>query len=286
MNIIDLFQEFHFWLNTFFVDSEFGFSGMPGLAHQVFSGTGSLSPASPWPDATQTTSAPSTANINYVQNENPPFPPFITNVPTSFPLGVKDLTEDKQQTCLTLASRTGILKQQNTDEKVILEETENEDEKNVDIKERLGSELCFKNNIKSSGDTEQNKQCQSFSVDDVQQSEMAQLQSKVVIEETDGPSIRIFQKTENELQMQSNIPQCTNSSLVSSADSQIDIKPNHMSSNKAPCSLEIDGKVQSEIDENIHSESLINNAPMLSPPVSPHCLVTQGKSTFITKVDI
>merc|ERR1711981_826257 len=70
----DVKIEFHFWLNTFFVDSEFGFSGMTGLAHQVTCGVGSLSPASNWPDTSQTTSAPPTANINYVQTENPSFP--------------------------------------------------------------------------------------------------------------------------------------------------------------------------------------------------------------------
>ena len=250
---------------------------MPGLAHQVFSGTGSLSPASPWPDATQTTSAPSTANINYVQNENPPFPPFLNNVSSnSFSHGVKELTEDKQQTCLTLASRSGILKQ-NTDEKVIIEETEAEDEKNVDIKTRLGNQLCFDENLKSSGDTESNKQCQNISVDDVQQSEMAQLQSKVVIEETDDPNIRISEKTDNELQIQSDVSQSNNSNLVSSVDDKMNMKPNDVNKQKAPCFLELDGKVQLENKGSIHPENLSDNAPMLSPPVSPNCIVTPGK---------
>ena len=250
---------------------------MPGLAHQVFSGTGSLSPASPWPDATYTTSAPSTANINYVQNETPPFPPFLNNVSSnSFSLGVKDLTEDKQQTCLTLASKSGILKQ-TTDEKVIIEEIEGEDEKSVDIKTRLGNPLCFDDNFKSSGDTELNEQCQSISVDDVQQSEMAQLQSKVVIQETDDPNIRISQKTENELQIQSDISQHTNSNLVLSADDKMNMQPNDVNNKKAPCFLELDGQVQSEDKGIIHSENLTNNTPMLSPPVSPNCLVTSGK---------
>ena len=248
---------------------------MPGLAHQVFTGTGSLSPASPWPDATQTTSAPSTANINYVQNENPPFPPFLNNVSASnFSLGVKDLTEDKQQTCLTLASRSGILKQQNTEEKTIIEEAEAEDEKNVETNSRLGNKLSFDDNIKSSGDTEFNEQCQIISVDDVQQSEMAQLQSKVVIKETDDTSISISHKTENELQIQSD--QSTNSSSVSSVDNRIIMQPNDVNNKKTPCSLAIK-EAQSGDTENIHSENLTNNAPMLSPPASPNCIVTQGK---------
>lgn len=234
-------KEFHFWLNTFFVDSEFGFSGMTGLAHQVFCGAGSLSPASTWPETAQMNSAPPTANINYVQTETPPFLMTRTNVLAN------ELTEDKQQTCVIINSnRPSILKQQNAEEKVILEEQEHEEEKPTDSTLRLKTEFSEEKNIKCSGDTESKEKCQSSQ--DMQQEDIApQLQSKVVIEEADKC------KTENQLQSPSDASLVAESSLEHREGHQQDLL-------KPETSLHVGGEVQSESFENIHT---------LSPPGSP-----------------
>ena len=241
MNFTLFLQEFHFWLNTFFVDSEFGFSGMTGLAHQVFCGAGSLSPASTWPETAQMNSAPPTANINYVQTETPPFLMTRTNVLAN------ELTEDKQQTCVIINSnRPSILKQQNAEEKVILEEQEHEEEKPTDSTLRLKTEFSEEKNIKCSGDTESKEKCQSSQ--DMQQEDIAlQLQSKVVIEEADKC------KTENQLQSPSDASFVAESSLEHREGHQQDLL-------KPAASLHVGGEVQSESSENIHT---------LSPPVSP-----------------
>jgi len=268
-------KEFHFWLNTFFVDSEFGFSGMTGLAHQVFCGAGSLSPASIWPDTAQMSSAPPTANIDYVQTENPPFPPFRTNgLTTGFPLGVKELTEDKQQTCLAVGSRSSILKQQNSEGTVIYEEQENEEQRTIDLKQRLETGVSDENIIKDSGDTELHEECQSCDIHEMQQEGPApQLQSTVVIEGTDGISIRIPQKTENQLQIQSD-----ESCLVFNAEESTDLQPNDVQNKEFRCLSQVDRKAQFEYRENMQSEYFTSNVSTLSPPVSPNCLTSEGEN--------
>ena len=249
---------------------------MTGLAHQVTCGAGSLSPASNWPDTSQTNSAPPTANIHYVQTEKPSFPPLRTNVPAiAFPLGVHDLTDDKQQTCVNVVNRSGILKN-NTEEKVILEEQECEDEKNTDLTQCLNSEFSVEVNVRASGDTELNEQCQSCNQNNMQQKGTAPLQSKVVIKETDEQSIRIPQKTEIQQQSQSDVSQCTEPCSVLSADGNMEIQPNIVTA-KVPCSFQVGGDVQSEYGENMQTEYFTNNAPICSPPVSPHCAGTEGK---------
>ena len=255
---------------------------MTNLAHQVTSGAGSLSPASNWPDTPQTNSAPPTANIHYVQTENPSFPPLRTNVPAiAFPLGVNDLTDDKQQTCVTVVNRPSIKKQQNTEEKVILEEQENEEEKNTDSTQCLNSEFSVEINVKASGDKELNEQCQSCNQNNMQQKGMAPLQSKVVINETDEQSIRISRKTENQLQNQSDVSQYTEPCSVFSADGNMEMQPNIVKNKEVPCSFQVGDDVQSEYGENMQNLYFTNDAPICSPPVSPYCVGTEGKYIFL-----
>ena len=110
----------------------------------------------------------------------------------------------------------------------------------------------------------------------MQQKGMTTLQSKVVINEADEQSIRLPQKTEAQLQSQSEVAKCTEPSLVFSTDNSVELQPNIIK-NDVPCTFHVGGDVQSENGENMQSVYITNNAPICSPPVSPHCVITEGK---------
>ena len=86
--------------------------------------------------------------------------------------------------------------------------------------------------IKVSCDTELHEKYQCYGINDMQQEGLApQLQSTVVIEETDGISIRIPQKTENQLHTQPD-----ESCLVFNADESTDLQPNDALHKNFQCS--------------------------------------------------
>ena len=246
-------------MNTFFVDSEFGFSGIAGLAHQVSCGTGNLSPASNWTDASQSNSAPSTANINYVQTQSPHFllSAETKNSSNSILHGAKEQTDDKQA-CVVLGNRPGALKQQTTEEKIIIEEQENEDEVNTDLQ-------CGENHKGFSVAESRYEECHGYDNSNMQQEGRAlELQSKVVIENADEQSIRFPQKTEDQLQTQSDISHCIGSTLAfpSNSESQC-VQQQDVRSEEKSGSSHVNEEVQSECCGN-------HNLPVSSPPVSPN----------------
>ena len=261
-------QEFHFWLNTFFVDSEFGFNGMTGLAHQVLPGAGNLSPVSNWTDASQlTSSAPPTANINDVQTQTLSFPSSGTNIPSNCTLHEGKETIDNQHLCGVVSNRSTVLKQPTTEEKIV-EEPEKEDVINIEMQQCPRVGFVGQNTEKDPSDCELS---QLHTNNIMHQEAMApQLQSKVVIKNAEAENIRVSQKTEDQLQTQSDVCRSTEPTEVLTSKNDMNSQQTDVKNKEFSGSFQIGNEMHSECCGK-------NSIPTSSPPASPNCLSSEGK---------
>ena len=263
------------------MDSEFGFSNMAGgLAHQVICGaSGSLSPPSLWVDSSQSASAPPTANVNIVQTQKPYFPTAETNIlsSTSTFHGDQEQSHHQQYASAARSSRSGSgdLKLQTTEEN-ILEEQENEDEANLDL-QNLNIQFKEENRVTISDEEKAIQEgvceiCCMENIEMLQHERIApQLESEVVIEQSDDSSIRFAHKTENPLQIPSN--EVTYSSGTTSSCSlscHNSLQQNEQGDSGISSSLQIDGGAPCGND----------SASLSSPPVSPNCASSEGELIY------